>query len=420
MSRLTPHLARAALATAWLALAASGAVVANPAPGSIDQRQTCLACHDDLAASLAARVPHVPARDGQCTACHNPHVSRFDALLQERPAVLCLECHADLEPELERAHVHAPVAEGRCADCHTPHGGANAKLLTEPRAELCGSCHSELAEWRARPVQHAPFAQGSCAGCHEPHAGDYPGQLAKPVGEVCATCHRRDAGFTRAHAGYPVERADCRQCHDPHASARAGLFRKQLHAPFEQGECTTCHALAGSSDPFRTRLPLAELCGECHEERVTGSQTAMFPHITGGGADCVDCHNPHTADGAALVDGPVQSVCLGCHDPGGASSGAPGRHASHAELDCTTCHTPHGGERPVLLAGAEELCSSCHEHQHSAAHPIGEEVRDPRTGVPMTCTTCHGIHVAPYSKYLHRSEERELCVSCHKKFGGGR
>ncbi|MCP4661935.1 MAG: cytochrome c3 family protein [bacterium] len=36
-----------------------------------------LTCHEDLAAEIAAEVPHPPARSGECSACHNPHVSRF-------------------------------------------------------------------------------------------------------------------------------------------------------------------------------------------------------------------------------------------------------------------------------------------------------------------------------------------------------
>ena len=38
----------------------------------------------------------------------------------------------------------------------------------------------------------------------------------------------------------------------------------------------------------------------------------------------------------------------------------------------------------------------------------------------MTCRSCHGVHDAPYPKYLVRSGERDLCLSCHKEIGGQR
>ena len=43
----------------------------------------------------------------------------------------------------------------------------------------------------------------------------------------------------------------------------------------------------------------------------------------------------------------------------------------------------------------------------------GEEARDPRSGVPMDCLSCHGVHDAPYEKYMHLAGDRELCLSCH-------
>jgi predicted CXXCH cytochrome family protein len=217
-----------------------------------------------------------------------------------------------------------------------------------------------------------------------------------------------------------VETAPCQQCHDPHASSRAGLFRETLHPPFEEGDCTTCHALPGSATPFRTKVPLDRLCGECHEDQVTESRQAAFPHVSAGGGNCAACHNPHTADGAGLLKASVESLCLECHDPAGSAAGDEGRFPSHGDgLECTTCHSPHGGEQPLLLAeDPVSLCSGCHSHQHSSAHPQGEGTRDPRSGQPMDCLSCHGIHDAPYPKYMHLSGDRDLCVSCHQAKAG--
>lgn len=401
---------------ALVALCAAGLLGA-----AVDQKTACLECHGDLAAELARPVPHPPAKTGNCTACHNPHVSRFDALLKERPGPLCVRCHEGVAREVTRPFPHAPARDGRCADCHQPHGGQAKGLLPKTGAPLCATCHAGTTAWAARPVQHPPFARGQCATCHEVHGAAAPGLLKRPIASLCGACHAAGPAFKKAHRGYPVEKADCLQCHDPHASARPGLFREALHPPFAEGECTTCHALPGSPQPFRTRLPVSRLCGGCHADQATAAGTRPFPHAPGGGAACTACHNPHTADGKGLLKGTQQKLCLSCHDPGGGTSGEPGRYPTHAGNDCTTCHAPHGGERPILLAAdGVAICSTCHEPQHSVSHPTGEKHRDPRNGLPMTCLSCHGIHDAPHPKYLVRSGERDLCVGCHRDLAGER
>jgi predicted CXXCH cytochrome family protein len=183
-----------------------------------------------------------------------------------------------------------------------------------------------------------------------------------------------------------------------------------------------CHEPPGSGVPFQLSMPLDQLCETCHEDQVTGSREAPFRHVPAGGGDCITCHNPHTANGSGLLKQPVQALCLSCHDPGGSRSGEEGRFVSHGDgLDCTTCHAPHGSEQPILLVtDAIDLCGTCHAHQHSVTHPMGEDSRDPRSGQPITCRSCHGLHDAPYPKFLHRDGDRELCIGCHKeKVGGG-
>ena len=78
---------------------------------------------------------------------------------------------------------------------------------------------------------------------------------------------------------------------------------------------------------------------------------------------------------------------------------------------------PHGCEHPLLLASDPvSLCSECHDYEHDASHPMGQGARDPRNGRLMDCLSCHGIHDAPYEKYMHLAGERELCLTCHTEF----
>ena len=399
------------LSIVLILLAVAGLATANP---EIDQEQVCLECHDNLAAELASPVAHPPAATGECTACHNPHVSRFAALLQDRPGPLCLTCHADLQEELERDVVHAPVAEGRCADCHPPHGATHDKLLSAPKDEICVTCHAEVAEWQERSVSHSPFRRGKCSICHEAHAAPNDGLVRRTVDRMCLMCHRNEEKMRSAHRGYPIESApeSCLLCHDPHASQRAGLFQPQLHMPFEDGACDGCHVAPQSAEPFKLTASVDELCADCHDDIVEEIATSAIAHPVG---ECTTCHNPHMGADHLLLD-KMPDLCLGCHDPGGASSGEPGLYTTHADLNCATCHGSHGHERTDLLRqNPIALCGGCHDHEHTVTHPMGDKVVDPRNGTAMDCLSCHGLHDAPYEDYLKQSGDRELCLDCHKE-----
>lgn len=125
-----------ALAMIGTAAFAAGA----PQAAEVDELKVCLECHD-LADALAAKVKHPPAAEGDCSACHNPHVSRLEGLLLDQPGPLCARCHEDVTAQLARKVVHAPVAEARCAACHSAHGAPFAGLLARPATELCQECH---------------------------------------------------------------------------------------------------------------------------------------------------------------------------------------------------------------------------------------------------------------------------------------
>lgn len=412
---MSAGLRRSLLALAALAvLLGPPALAADPpqAP-AVDELRVCLECHD-LADALGAKVKHPPAAEGDCSSCHNPHVSRLEGLLLDQPGPLCARCHEEITAQLAREEVHAPVAEARCAACHPPHGAAHAGLLARPATELCQECHADVAEWRQRKAPHAPFAQGRCATCHEPHASDQPGLLK--AGASCTSCHAVDARFRSIHGGYPVEKASCAACHDPHASDRPGLLRQKIHEPFGSGTCSTCHVASGAERPFELVKPEDELCGDCHSDQVEASKSARFGHVSAAGGRCTDCHNPHAGEGAAILQRKEEATCLACHDPGGASSRQPGRFAQHAgQVTCTVCHAPHGAEQPRLFVkDPVEICSDCHSHEHGVSHPVGEGKLDPRSGAQMDCGSCHAVHEAPYPKYLHAGEVTDLCVTCHK------
>lgn len=380
---------------------------------------TCLDCHD-LEGSLEARVPHAPAKSGDCSSCHNPHVSRHAGLLKNETGDLCTSCHSPVIAEMEKPYVHPPVAQGDCGACHEPHGSSFQGLMKGSREEICGSCHQEIATWSNYPIQHVPFAQGRCSVCHEPHGSDNEGLTKSTGSRICSSCHPANDALLSAHKNYPVQKAACHECHDPHGSPHEGLFRESLHSPFARGSCTICHPVASNRNPFAPIKSESILCGRCHEDQVRQSRQAAFPHVSAGGGECTSCHNPHTGVGDALLRRSETTTCSTCHNPGGARSGQPGRHLTHGDgVSCTDCHEAHGGERPLFLVQDRVgLCRECHDLEHGIHHPQGEDVLDPRNGQPVSCLSCHAAHNAPFDYYMRAEAGGELCIGCHKSVGG--
>ncbi|HEX7344414.1 MAG TPA: cytochrome c3 family protein, partial [bacterium] len=117
---------------------------------------------------------------------------------------------------------------------------------------------------------------------------------------------------------------------------------------------------------------------------------------------------------ANLLRTEQSALCLGCHtEP--ADLGSDYRNSPHHEIGCSACHSPHGSaEARLMQSDPISLCGTCHQHQHSVTHPLGAAVVDPRDGTPMSCGSCHQIHLAQHEPLLPKDGARELCVECHK------
>ena len=69
--------------------------------------------------------------------------------------------------------------------------------------------------------------EDGCSACHQVHGSGNQALLTKPETELCGGCHDTDSrGFTKLHAGYPVDKGACTACHDPHASDSNSLLKK--------------------------------------------------------------------------------------------------------------------------------------------------------------------------------------------------
>jgi len=370
--------------------------------GQAQAASVCFTCHDKQ--TYAKRIVHKPLANGECVSCHNPHAARYPGLLQKTGAKLCFSCHREKQSSFAKGIAHEPVKKGECLACHDPHASDSNGLMKGKGMAVCFTCHKDLP--RSYKITHPPFAKGQCSNCHEPHNAENPLLLKiGKEGNICVSCHT-SADVRGAHKGFPKEAKDCLSCHDPHGSAKKGMIRDVLHKPFARG-CDDCHKAEGGKVSTR-------ICLGCHA-KVVEQMLYTHSHLTGGaGNACTNCHTPHAGDNAGLLKGNQRQVCRACH-PGTLEVMANTEFGHPDNVVCSNCHTVHGSDELAMLKkGSNDTCSGCHESQGAFSHPVGDKVRDPRTGQPVTCVSCHYPHGTGFKNNLKDDAGKELCVQCHR------
>jgi len=410
-----------ALALALIVGAAGLAPAADPGqyrlkPGA--EGKLCLSCHVDFEETMSRPHVHTPVAAGNCSDCHDPHASDHGQLLAADPNAICGTCHDDLVPASPRS-AHDAVTAGRCTDCHDPHASSFDNGLRAEGNALCLGCHEDLAgALAAAENRHAPV-EADCMGCHTPHASaDTPALLARAVPGLCVECHdpAQDA-FRRDHMGYPVGGSNCSSCHDPHGSSHKGLLWADVHEPVSRKMCSQCHAEPGAPDALDAKRPGAELCRGCHNEtfNATFSKSRLHWPVVDREA-CSNCHAPHASKVRKLLAAPEGELCGSCHqDTMRRQSHSKVSHEPNAEGACGTCHDPHASNlTSLLVASPVEVCGTCHDWGQHSAHPMGEDVVNPRNpNLAVDCLSCHRTHGTEFDKLAHFDPKQELCTQCH-------
>ncbi|MFQ5503740.1 MAG: cytochrome c3 family protein [Planctomycetota bacterium] len=197
----------------------------GPDPARLRKRvpELCFGCHANIAEKTAkSEVKHGALdQDRSCLHCHDPHAAGFSRLLRQTPADLCLSCHdtpmlteTGMLPNM-KSHLaanpehHTPVRQGECSACHEPHGSANRRLLRRSypeefyapfaveRYQLCFSCHEKEKILVAETETLTAFRNGkknlhfvhvndplkgrTCRACHDVHASKSPKQIRSTV-----------------------------------------------------------------------------------------------------------------------------------------------------------------------------------------------------------------------------------------------
>jgi DmsE family decaheme c-type cytochrome len=387
-----------------------------------DQKKLCLACHTDFEQKLKSRFVHTPVRSGDCSACHEAHVSSHGKLLSDDPREMCARCHGSVVSAKAKS-THKVVADGDCQKFHDPHASDNAANLRAKGNELCFGCHKDIGETvRTSKFKHSPVEQG-CLSCHGAHGSDQAGHLLKAtVPSLCINCHKPGTAASQAqHMKYPVGTASCTSCHDPHGSNQPALLQNTVHPALKSGGCHQCHESADSATPFATKRPGYELCKGCHSEMINtvlGKKRLHWPVADKKG--CVNCHNPHASRYDKLLKGDQRQLCGTCHDDTLKRNAVVAvKHAPVEGGACSACHSPHASDtvyladKPSIVA----LCTACHDYSAHSAHPIGEKAVDPRNkNLRVDCLSCHTGHGTEFKWMLRAGTNLELCTQCHTKF----
>ena len=222
----------------------------------------CAACHDELAAKMAATAHGLTQRGTpSCQACHGEgkeHMESGDKAQIIKPSgakgeAVCRACHAKVVGQTLKSGAAHPAASVHCFDCHSIHSGDAAhKLLRDGKPNaLCTGCHAAQAAEFRRPYGHRLEGAGvQCVSCHNPHAGTGENSLNldRSGQGPCVTCHAEKRGpFVFAHVGGAT------------------------------GDCLSCHEAHGSNNPMALkRSRIDQLCLECHSP-ITGTTLGSQP-----------------------------------------------------------------------------------------------------------------------------------------------
>jgi len=307
--------------------------------------------------------------------------------------------------------------------------------------------------------------QLQCTACHDPHEDSFGKFLVRPnnFSGLCVTCHtRRDwpvsahatSGATWSQTGpdpWPdteyttVAENACRNCHAPH---KAGEPVRLLNYIAEEDNCLACHngnVAATDIEPELLKEFGHKVQAFTRIHDAAEDATAFMPNHV----ECVDCHNPHRANGntasAPLVAGTQAGVS------GVTASGLATPEASFLYEVCFKCHADNNVKSfvPITRQHAQINTRLEFDLANPSYHPvegIGSNPNVPSLIPPYSetsviyCTDCHnndastasggpgpnGPHGSIYSPILernyttldHTSEntlEYALCYKCHDR-----
>lgn len=141
------------------------APVHGAVPGKVTMKaeENCKRCHADVQAQFALPNHHpVPEGRMQCTSCHDVHGDMARVRNLELTQDRCVQCHKSYQGPFVFAH-QASRRDG-CIACHLPHGTPNNRLLQQVNTQQnCLQCHGDFPAFHDQ-TRGAVFTD--CLRCH--------------------------------------------------------------------------------------------------------------------------------------------------------------------------------------------------------------------------------------------------------------
>ncbi|HVP49689.1 MAG TPA: cytochrome c3 family protein [Candidatus Bathyarchaeia archaeon] len=210
---------------------------------------------------------------------------------------------------------------------------------------------------------------------------------------------------------HPVELAantPASTCLECHGNLQQGKF---VHTAMAMG-CTTCHAIATKNG--RTSVSLVsdanQLCESCHP--LSTEKDLHGPYREGL---CVTCHSPHSSDFPDHTWASAQDTCLGCHT----------RARLKEKPQAQTVTTPWG--QTLTMAEMKgwmylNLNKTLTANHPVEGHPVTGPNRKPGTP-PVSCLSCHKSHASNFTKLLTAGPPGDMplcktcgvCEQCHER-----
>jgi predicted CXXCH cytochrome family protein len=395
---------------------------ASPPHRALQDSAPCLKCHKKTSKETTLKYQHKPFAKGNCSYCHNPHTSSYKWLLKEDTNNLCLSCHNSLRESIKKGIVHGAIGKETCIECHEPHASQLPNLMKEKETNLCIKCHKEVIEKDLKlNVLHEPFKTNKCSSCHVIHASSYKNLLKNKPNQMCKSCHEPRCKLNTLNISQITKGMDCTLCHASHSSNYKGLLGPYGHSDFLNKKCDSCHGPISQVDSFKAEIK-TEKCLKCHSNTTINKNDTHYGLSENA---CSLCHYSHGSNNKQLVK-KDSTQCLSCHKETVRKIKIMEKKLKGLKKsvlrnsECLECHTPVHSSGKYLLRGNDELgiktCARCHPREHENTHPIGKNLKDPRTGGPLTCSSCHSMHEARYKYLLYYHPDRELCIQCHKLY----
>jgi predicted CXXCH cytochrome family protein len=449
----------------------------------------------NLALGGSAKI-QAGSESDMCHFCHTPHGGGGEKALWNH--ALSTAAYIPYTSSTLKAKVGQPTGDSKlCLSCHD---GTVALGMThsQPKTALSPSLRAPMAKSRAvlgtdlsddHPVSFpydSALAAGAqlrspallrdrvrldvngqvqCTSCHDPHSNENGKFLVvnNYASALCLTCHdptfwntsaHRNSGRTWNGTGrnpWPnstqttVAANGCENCHTPH---NAGTHQRLLTFSKAEDNCLNCHngavAARNLANEFNKPSVHPVLTTSSLHDEAEDPLRSTVRH-----AACVDCHNPHAANGAPGLAPSASGALAGVK--GVNSSGAVIQKVALQYELCYRCHADSVAKGPAstLRQWAEPNLRLQFSPANVSFHPVqatGRNSQVPSLIAPWTassilyCTDCHnnnqgpgaggtgpnGPHGSLYAPILERNLVRQdfqaegpatyaLCYKCHSE-----